>query len=232
MPRFDPSVMMRTGNRFTVAGGRGSVSFEFFEVGGGGAKIRNASAGGFVPWPTQVAGLGLSAVPLSGALATDNYTLRVRNAITLAEAFLTFQAFTVYAGIYGTIPFQQRTEYRLLKAAVEALPRSRQRTAVLRALDRYKNSNAFEISYTWCMLGNQLAFDSGLKSNLITSLSTPQAAVGCTTVRFASTQMIANGIQAYRAARAAASNPTVRRAADSTARALIPGYGIYRWLTD
>ncbi len=225
---FDPSVLLDKSTNFTVKGKRASLSVEFFEVGGGVANINGKT--GYVPWPLQVAGLGLSAVPVSGAFSSDKWTLKTKN-ITLAEAFLTFQAGCVYAGVYGSVPFKYNNNYRILKTGVKSLPSSSTRTKVLSALEKAKNHNAFELSASWALCGGSLAWHK-FNYSTTTSFSSPQAAIGVTAIRFVGTQMLEQVLRAGKTVHSVATNKKVRKAADSAARVAIPGYGLYRWLTD
>lgn len=196
MDSFDPSVLLKRSRIYTFTGQTGSIGVEFLEVGAGIGKMAGRS--GYVPWALMVGGLSLSAVPLQASYhGKTQWTLHTAN-IRLAEAFITFSGVIVYGLLCATVPLKTLREYQQVLDGLNLL--SRLFPAAQTAYEWFKargDDNSVEIRAEGARCGNRIAYYNWeFRNGFI--WSTPQAAVGVTSINFAGTGPLEFLLRSYK----------------------------------
>lgn len=186
MDALDPSVLLDRSPSHTFSAHTGSLGIEFLEVGAGVGRMRGRT--GYVPWPMLVAGVSLSAVPLQASYHGRTEWLLRTGDITLAEAFITFQGGIVYGFLCSTMPLKFSPQYQQLLQALRLLSRLIPETAAAYTwLAAHGDDNSLEIRAEGAVCGARVAYhDWDFRSGF--TWSTPQAAIGYTSVSFAGTE--------------------------------------------
>lgn len=201
MDSLNPSVLLDRSRTHTFAAQTGSIGVEFLEIGAGIGKMSGRT--GYVPWPIQVAGLNLSAVPLQASYhGKTSWQLNTSN-IRLAEAFITFNGIIVYGFLCSTAPLKMSVPYQQLLHALSLLSRLvPEAWGVYNWLKGRGDSNSIELRAEGAVCGGRTAHrDWDFRDSF--SWSTPQAAVGFTCISFAALEplrMLLNGVRAVRQA--------------------------------